>query len=239
MCSTDKHPLAIFAAQIRRNVDAYWRAKEKNCRLFIEEDMTTTTNEITMPWTVHELIAADCQQDVALNLSRDACDKLFPRAAHITARYFATIESLEYGLAALKATDSDVRGREIKRPRDEGILLQEWLRTTGTAPDDKIGAKGITGRGIVHMDESGGERQLKAIDMVFTRWIPAKEPPAMDGEFLVSDGTRIGIAQYRAADDPRRTRTGWWGARIRFDAMNETVHCSSVTHWMPLPEPPK
>lgn len=77
------------------------------------------------------------------------------------------------------------------------------------------------------------------------RWIPCTERlPEQDGAYLVAD-TKIGwigVKQF----SKRKTLTAGWGQQVdssdvwwELDEDDYPVWCPFITHWQPLPEPPK
>lgn len=69
------------------------------------------------------------------------------------------------------------------------------------------------------------EARISELAETMSQWISAKTPPEDDERYIVFDGSQIEVADYWG--------DGKW-ANHRFGVM-----ICGVTHYMPLPEPPK
>lgn len=97
------------------------------------------------------------------------------------------------------------------------------------------------------LDESIRVMGLLANGVTVQRWIPVAERlPEEDGEYLVWFGRNVfesyAEVRYFAKDgeavdkyDLRHEKNVWY----YYDSEWGYVACRNVTHWMPLPEPPK
>lgn len=67
-------------------------------------------------------------------------------------------------------------------------------------------------------------------------WISVKERlPEERTMVLIVDGGEVSVGQYSPTE---YHPTGWWDY-LSTDINGCEVECHNVTHWMPLPEPPK
>ena len=62
----------------------------------------------------------------------------------------------------------------------------------------------------------------------FNKWIPTSEPPKEPGEYIV--------AQKHWSDGHLETKKGKWNG---VEWLVDGTECLMVSHWMPMPEPPK
>jgi hypothetical protein len=87
---------------------------------------------------------------------------------------------------------------------------------------------------------------LIANGVTVNEWRPASEPPKEDGEYLVfySNGKyswqavckfTTNLEKIHEFDFAGRNRPGWY----KYDGEYGYYEFTSVTHWMPLPLPPK
>jgi hypothetical protein len=138
-----------------------------------------------------------------------------------------------------------VREKLIELPIDDAIfILKEELkqRSDGYGTHLANGGKG----------DPAEEVSLDALAMAIstleqTKWIPVTERlPKKDGKYLVFEqsGGRTVTSVLRFAKDARKVdrydfKGRWKNAWYEYDSEWGHYTVGSVTHWMPLPEPPK
>ena len=98
-----------------------------------------------------------------------------------------------------------------------------------------------------NMTTSGIANHLIAHGVTVNEWISVKDRlPDKDGEYLVFEKGSYGnqIRTLRFAKDGRKVDKydfyrGWKNVWYRYDSEWGHITIDSVTHWMPLPQPPK
>lgn len=88
---------------------------------------------------------------------------------------------------------------------------------------------------------------LIANGVTVQEWISVKEPPKKEGRYLVYEGDTVNYCGdgncYRAYYDESKGGFGKWKGYFGPHSYNITSRewesCPRVTHWMPLPKPPK
>ena len=104
-------------------------------------------------------------------------------------------------------------------------------------------------KGLVERLIANGVRleEKQATSDETSKWIPVSERlPEKDGEYLVFEIARYGTQTrtLRFAKDGRKVdkydfRRGWKNVWFYYDSEWGHITIDTVTHWMPLPEPPK
>lgn len=88
---------------------------------------------------------------------------------------------------------------------------------------------------------------LIANGVTVQKWIPVSEPPKKDGRYLVAKKLFNKIIWQEVlsfAKDGRKVdkydfHRGWKNVWYRYDGEWGYLTIDNITHWMPLPEPPK
>ena len=101
----------------------------------------------------------------------------------------------------------------------ERQAFEAWYRTTGTAPLEREG----DGYAYMHLDYAWQAWQARA-----QAWISVEERlPELNKEVLVAwSNSSVGIARH-IKDEFEPTEWDTYGSHV------------NITHWQPLPEPPK